>query len=124
MHCCQTSGTIQTSGRYYGTSTMLVDQQVSTGGHCYRAGVRKAVYSPPYTAAICHGPFAFLSTKYASNIPQFAYSGVKIMPWSDQEGFSRDVETWHMPKVESTLAAEGAIMVTGPVQKVGYITVD
>jgi len=78
------------------------------------------------TAAICHGPYAFLSTKYAPNSPEFAYKGYKLTSWSDQE--EKLVETLkggEVPsKVESSLAAEGAEMITTAGKKVGDITVD
>ncbi|KAK7689156.1 hypothetical protein QCA50_007847 [Cerrena zonata] len=77
------------------------------------------------TAVICHGPYAFMSTKHAPNTPQFAYKGYRITSWSDQE--EKLVETLKggtVPKVESTLALEGAVMVTGAAQKAGAVTVD
>ncbi|EMD34501.1 hypothetical protein CERSUDRAFT_107642 [Gelatoporia subvermispora B] len=77
------------------------------------------------TAAICHGPYAFLSTKYAPNSPGFAYKGYKLTSWSDQE--EKLVETLkrgEVPKVESTLRAEGADMISTLGKKAGDITVD
>ncbi|KAI0637358.1 ThiJ/PfpI family protein [Trametes polyzona] len=78
------------------------------------------------TAVICHGPYALLSTKYAPNSPGFAYKGYKLTSWSDAE--EKLVETMkggEIPnKVESTLAAEGAEMVTTTAKKAGGITVD
>lgn len=78
------------------------------------------------TAALCHGPFAFLSTKHAPGSTGFAYQGYKITSWSDTE--ESLVETMKRGeveiKVESTLAAEGAEMVSGMGEKVGNITID
>ncbi|KAH9857703.1 ThiJ/PfpI family protein [Lenzites betulinus] len=78
------------------------------------------------TAVICHGPYALLSTKYASSSPGFAYKGYKLTSWSDAE--EKLVETMkggEIPdKVESSLAAEGADMVSTAAKKLGGITVD
>lgn len=76
------------------------------------------------TAAICHGPYAFLSTM---KTPQgtFLYKGYKITSWSDAE--EKMMETmWggEVPKVESALSEAGAGMVTGMGEKLGNITVD
>ena len=78
------------------------------------------------TAAICHGPYAFLSTKVAPNSAgEFAYKGYKISCWSDTEEKMMEM-MWggEVPKVESALAAEGAEMVTGAGEKIGQITAD
>ncbi|RPD59110.1 ThiJ/PfpI family protein [Lentinus tigrinus ALCF2SS1-6] len=78
------------------------------------------------TAVICHGPYALLSTKYAPNSQGFAYKGYKLTSWSDAE--EKLVETMKggtVPnKVESSLKAEGAEMLTGMGKKMGGITVD
>ncbi|KAK8195835.1 hypothetical protein M8818_006986 [Zalaria obscura] len=76
------------------------------------------------TGAICHGPYAFLSTK-ASGDGNFAYKGYKITCWSDQE--EKLMETMlggEIPKVEAQLKEAGADMQTGLGEKAGYITVD
>lgn len=80
------------------------------------------------TAAICHGPYAFLSTKLASSsngAGEFAYKGYKLTSWSDAE--EKLMETMlggEIKKVEGTLRDSGANMVEGAREKVGYITVD
>jgi putative intracellular protease/amidase len=76
------------------------------------------------TAAICHGPYAFLSTKFGGN-KDFAYKGYKITSWSDAE--EKVMETLlrgEVDKVESALREAGAYMVEGAGEKVGAITVD
>lgn len=76
------------------------------------------------TAAICHGPYAFLSTKAAGD-GQFAYKGYKITSWSDAE--EKMMETMlrgEIDKVESNLRDAGADMVEGVGEKFGAITVD
>lgn len=77
-------------------------------------------------AVICHGPFALLSTKSAPQSPGFAYKGYKITSWSDtEEKLVETLKGGEVPnKVESSLAKEGAEMVSGMGQKVGSITVD
>lgn len=75
------------------------------------------------TAAICHGPWAFLSTRSEGN--EFAYKGYRITSWSDAE--EKVMETLlrgHIDKVESTLRDAGAEMVEGLQEKVGGVTVD
>ncbi|CAI7647628.1 unnamed protein product [Penicillium palitans] len=65
------------------------------------------------TAAICHGPYALLSTKKAGD-GSFVYDGYKITSWSDAE--ERFVELlWggEVEKVESALRDAGAVMVEG-----------
>ncbi|KAI4759927.1 ThiJ/PfpI family protein [Aureobasidium sp. EXF-3400] len=75
------------------------------------------------TATICHGPYAFLSTKASSG--KFIYAGYKLTCWSDmEESMMETMLGAEIPKVESALRAEGAEMVEGVAQKVGYITVD
>ncbi|EIW60745.1 ThiJ/PfpI family protein [Trametes versicolor FP-101664 SS1] len=78
------------------------------------------------TAIICHGPYALLSTKYAPNSPGFAYRGYKLTSWSDAE--EKLVEILKggkvSNKVESSLAAEGADMISTAGKKMGGITVD
>lgn len=74
------------------------------------------------TAAICHGPYAFLSTKAVGD---FAYKGYKITSWSDQE--EKMMETMlggEIKKVESSLRDAGADMQEGIGEKFGSITVD
>jgi len=74
------------------------------------------------TATICHGPFAFLSTKRDGD---FAYKGYKITSWSDAEEKMMETLLWgEIEKVESRLREEGAEMVEGVGEKVGRITVD
>ncbi|KAE8153805.1 class I glutamine amidotransferase-like protein [Aspergillus avenaceus] len=76
------------------------------------------------TAAICHGPFAFLSTKFAGD-GKFAYKGYRITSWSDaEEKMMEMVMGGEVQKVESDLRNEGAVMIEGAKQKVGSITVD
>ena len=77
-------------------------------------------------ATLCHGPFALLSTKVAPGSTGFAYKGYKITSWSDvEESLVESLKGGKVPvKVESTLAQEGAEMVTGFGQKVGSITTD
>ena len=76
------------------------------------------------TAAICHGPYAFLSTKLVGD-GTFAYKGYKITSWSDAEEKMMDTMLGgEIPKVESALRDAGAIMVEGVKEKVGYITTD
>lgn len=77
------------------------------------------------TAAICHGPLALLSTKYARDSPGFAYKGYKLTSWSDaEERLVERLQGGEIPKVESTLQAEGAEMVSTVGKKAGGITVD
>jgi putative intracellular protease/amidase len=76
------------------------------------------------TAAICHGPWAFLSTKYGPK-KEFAYQGYKLTSWSDAE--ERLMETMmrgEIDKVESTLRDHGADMQQGVAKSMGSITVD
>lgn len=74
------------------------------------------------TAAICHGPYALLSTKQAGD-GKFVYDGYKITSWSDAE--EKMMETmWggEVEKVESALRNEGAKMIEGAPEKVGGTT--
>lgn len=74
------------------------------------------------TAAICHGPYALLSTKKAGD-GSFVYDGYQITAWSDAE--EKMMETlWggEVAKVESVLANEGALMVEGVGEKFGGTT--
>ncbi|KAJ5587735.1 class I glutamine amidotransferase-like protein [Penicillium hispanicum] len=74
------------------------------------------------TAAICHGPYALLSTKKAGD-GSFVYAGYNITSWSDAE--EKMMETlWggEVEKVESALRNEGATMVEGAAEKVGGTT--
>lgn len=74
---------------------------------------------------ICHGPYAFLSTKVAPGSTGFAYVGYKITSWSDaEEKVIELLKGGEIEKVESALTAAGAEMVEGLGQKVGQITVD
>jgi len=77
------------------------------------------------TGAICHGPYAFLSTKHAPNSSGFAYKGYKITSWSDtEEKVVEVVKGGEIPKVESALREEGADMVEGIGKSTGDITLD
>ncbi|KAJ5653890.1 class I glutamine amidotransferase-like protein [Penicillium lividum] len=74
------------------------------------------------TAAICHGPYALLSTKKAGD-GSFVYDGYKITSWSDAE--EKGVETLlgaEIEKVESALRDAGAVMVEGMHEKIGGTT--
>ncbi|KAL4790372.1 isoprenoid synthase domain-containing protein [Aspergillus venezuelensis] len=74
------------------------------------------------TAAICHGPYALLSTK-AFGSGEFLYKGYKITSWSDaEEKVMESMLRGEVEKVESRLREEGAEMVTGLSEKVGYTT--
>jgi putative intracellular protease/amidase len=77
------------------------------------------------TAAICHGPYAFLSTKNAGD-KEFAYKGYKITSWSDAEEKFMETAVFRgeVEKVESTLREAGAEMVEGVGTAMGKITVD
>ncbi|KAK4237341.1 ThiJ/PfpI family protein [Achaetomium macrosporum] len=75
------------------------------------------------TAAICHGPYALLSTLLNSD--GFAYKGYKLTSWSDAE--EKVMETLlrgEIEKVESRLREAGADMQEGAGEKIGQITVD
>lgn len=77
------------------------------------------------SAALCHGPLALLSTKYAPNSPGFAYEGYQLTSWSDaEERLVERMQGGEIPKVESTLAAEGARMASTAGKKLGGITID
>ncbi|KAJ5745938.1 class I glutamine amidotransferase-like protein [Penicillium odoratum] len=74
------------------------------------------------TAAICHGPYALLSTKKAGD-GSFVYDGYKITSWSDAE--EKGVESLlgaEIEKVESSLRDAGAVMVEGMHEKIGGTT--
>lgn len=74
------------------------------------------------TAAICHGPYALLSTKKAGD-GSFVYKGYEITSWSDaEEKFAETVLGGEVEKVESALRNEGAIMVEGATEKFGGTT--
>ncbi|CEN60911.1 Putative ThiJ/PfpI family protein [Aspergillus calidoustus] len=76
------------------------------------------------TAAICHGPYALLSTKQAGD-GTFAYKGYKITAWSDaEEKVMETILGGEIEKVESSLRNEGAEMVTGVGEKMGQTTLD
>jgi putative intracellular protease/amidase len=74
------------------------------------------------TAAICHGPYALLSTKQAGD-GTFVYKGYKITCWSDaEEKLMENVFGGEIEKVETALRNEGAIMVEGMPEKIGGTT--
>lgn len=76
------------------------------------------------TAAICHGPYAFLSTQNFGD-GTFLYKDYKLTSWSDVE--ERIMETMlggEIDKVESSLRQAGAEMVEGFGEKFGAITTD
>ncbi|KAF2032880.1 class I glutamine amidotransferase-like protein [Setomelanomma holmii] len=76
------------------------------------------------TAALCHGPWAFLSTK-AGPQKEFAYKGYNMTAWSDAE--EKMMEVWfrgEIDKVKSTLKEEGANMQEGVAKSLGNITID
>ncbi|KAL2823563.1 class I glutamine amidotransferase-like protein [Aspergillus cavernicola] len=74
------------------------------------------------TAAICHGPYALLSTKQAGD-GSFVYKGYKITSWSDaEEKVMETVLGGEVKKVESALRNEGAEMVEGAAEKIGQTT--
>ncbi|KZO96707.1 ThiJ/PfpI family protein [Calocera viscosa TUFC12733] len=65
------------------------------------------------TAALCHGPYALLSTIHSSDSPGFAYTGYQITAWSNAE--ERVIETMKggtIPKVEDALTQAGAQFVS------------
>lgn len=73
------------------------------------------------TAAICHGPYALLSTKKAGN-GSFVYKGYDITSWSDVE--EKMMETmWGgvVEKVESAFCNEGANMIEGAKEITGGV---
>jgi putative intracellular protease/amidase len=76
------------------------------------------------TAALCHGPWAFLSTKYGPQ-KEFAYKGYKLTSWSDvEEKLMETIFRGEITKVEGTLREEGADMQEGVAKSLGSITVD
>ncbi|ROW09620.1 hypothetical protein VMCG_02380 [Cytospora schulzeri] len=76
------------------------------------------------TAAICHGPYAFLSTRYAGD-KDFVYKGYKITSWSDaEEKVMETVMRGEIDKVEGTLREFGADMQSGLGEMSGAISVD
>jgi len=76
------------------------------------------------TAAICHGPWAFLSTKYGPS-KKFEYAGYKMTSWSDaEEKLMETIFRGEIDKVEGTLREEGADMQEGVAKSMGSITVD
>ncbi|KAF1831271.1 ThiJ/PfpI family protein [Decorospora gaudefroyi] len=71
------------------------------------------------TAALCHGPWAFLSTK------PFAYKGYKMTAWSDaEEKFMETMLRGEIDKVAGTLQEHGVDMQEGVAKSMGSITVD
>lgn len=76
------------------------------------------------TAALCHGPWAFLSTKVGPQ-GEFAYKGYKLTSWSDaEEAMMETMLRGEIDKVEGTLREEGADMQEGIAKSLGSITVD
>ncbi|KAM7210494.1 ThiJ/PfpI family protein [Rhypophila decipiens] len=77
------------------------------------------------TAALCHGPYAFLSTKLAGE-KEFAYKGYKVTSWSDAEEKFMETAVFggEVKKVEASLREEGAEMVEGVKTALGWITED
>lgn len=74
------------------------------------------------TAAICHGPYALLSTKKAGD-GSFVYKDYKISSWSDaEEKLMEKLMRGEIEKVESDLRNEGALMVEGAGEKIGSTT--
>ncbi|KAL2110369.1 hypothetical protein VUR80DRAFT_1253 [Thermomyces stellatus] len=74
------------------------------------------------TAAICHGPFALLSTRQAGD-GSFAYKDYNITSWSDaEEGLMEKALAGEIEKVESELRGAGAVMVEGAHEKAGGTT--
>ncbi|RAL05440.1 type 1 glutamine amidotransferase domain-containing protein [Aspergillus ibericus CBS 121593] len=76
------------------------------------------------TAAICHGPYALLSTRFGGGEDEgFVYKGYEITCWSDAE--EKVMETWlggKIEKVEGALRREGAVMVQGVKEGTGGTT--
>ncbi|RDW83564.1 type 1 glutamine amidotransferase domain-containing protein [Aspergillus mulundensis] len=73
------------------------------------------------TAAICHGPYALLSTKASGG--EFAYKGYKITCWSNaEEKVMESMLGGEVEKVETALMNAGAEMVEGVGEKVGCTT--
>ncbi|KAF4772461.1 hypothetical protein HAV15_009069 [Penicillium sp. str.  len=71
------------------------------------------------TAAICHGPYALLSTKEAGD-GSFVYDSYKITSWSDaEENVMESLWGGEAGKVESALRDAGAVMVEGAPEKIG-----
>ncbi|KAK1759106.1 ThiJ/PfpI family protein [Echria macrotheca] len=77
------------------------------------------------TASLCHGPYAFLSTKYAG-AKEFAYKGYKLTSWSNVEEKFMETAVFRgeVTKVETSLAEAGAEMVEGVATAMGKITED
>ncbi|KAK4445280.1 ThiJ/PfpI family protein [Podospora aff. communis PSN243] len=77
------------------------------------------------TAALCHGPYAFLSTKCAGG-KEFAYKGYKLTSWSDAEEKFMETAVFRgeVTKVASSLTEAGAEMVEGIATAMGKITED
>jgi putative intracellular protease/amidase len=74
------------------------------------------------TAAICHGPYALLSTKKTGD-GSFVYKGYKITCWSDtEEKMMEKLFGGEIEKVETALRNEGAVMVEGMPEKIGGTT--
>ena len=77
------------------------------------------------TAALCHGPYAFLSTKHAGG-KEFAYKGYKLTSWSDAEEKFMETAVFRgeVTKVAGSLTEAGAEMVEGVATAMGKITED
>jgi putative intracellular protease/amidase len=76
------------------------------------------------TSALCHGPMAFLSTKYGPS-KEFAYKGYKLTAWSDtEEKLMETIFRGEIQKVAATLQENGADMQEGVAKSLGSITVD
>lgn len=76
------------------------------------------------TAAICHGPYGFLSTRCVGD-KTFVYKGYKITSWSDaEEKVMETVMRGEIDKVEGTLREAGAVMQSGLGEMSGAISVD
>lgn len=74
------------------------------------------------TAAICHGPYALLSTKNAGD-GKFVYDGYQMTVWSDaEEKLMETLWAGEVQKVESALRDQGAVMVEGAAEKIGDTT--
>lgn len=78
------------------------------------------------TAALCHGPYALLSTIHSPGSSGFAYTGYKITSWSNTEEKAIETMKWGtVPKVEDALREAGAEFVSNVGNKLaGEITAD
>ena len=72
-----------------------------------------------HAASLCHGPYAFLSTK------PFAYKGYKLISWSDtEESLVETLKGGEIEKVQSSLSNAGAEMIDSVGAKTGSLSVD